>query len=72
MSRYASNQDVTRFFAVHGIEVPHVRREGDLRHLHVHGQHLTLPMPASAEECLHIVRQAISEQAGTITASSIG
>ena len=60
MSRYASNQDVTRFFSTHGIEVTHVRREGDLRHLRVHGQPLTLPMPASAEECLRIVQEAIA------------
>jgi hypothetical protein len=70
MSRYASNQEVTQFFAAHGIEVTHVRREGDLRHLRVQGQPLTLPMPASAEECLRIVRQAISDQDGTSSASS--
>ena len=57
MSRYASNQDVTHFFATHGIVVTHVRREGDLRHLRVQGQPLTLPMPASPEECLRIVRE---------------
>jgi len=64
MSRYASNQDVTRFFATHGIEVTHVRREGHLRNLFVQGQPLTLPMPASAEECLRIVREAIAENIG--------
>lgn len=61
MSRYASNQEVERFFASHDIEVTHVRREGDLRHLRVHGQPLTLPMPASADECLRIVRDAIAQ-----------
>lgn len=60
MSRYASNQEVARFFAEHGIEVTHVRREGDLRHLRVHGQPLTLPMPASAEECLTRVRESLA------------
>lgn len=59
MSRYASNQEVARFFAGHGIEVTHVRREGDLRHLRVNGQPLTLPMPASAEECLTRVRESL-------------
>lgn len=57
MSRYASNQDVTHFFATHGITVTNVRREGNLRHLLVQGQPLTLPMPASPEECLRIVRE---------------
>ncbi len=63
MSRYASNQEVTQFFASHGIEVTNVRREGDLRQLRVHGQPLTLPMPASPEECLRIVRECIASQA---------
>ncbi len=62
MSRYASNQEVAQFFSKHGIEVTHVRREGDLRHLRVQGQPLTLPMPASADECLRIVRAAIADQ----------
>jgi hypothetical protein len=62
MSRYASNQDVVRFFATHGITVTHVRREGDLRHLRVHGKALTLPMPASPDECLRIIRDAIAAQ----------
>lgn len=61
MSRYASNQEVVRFFASHDIEVTHVRREGDLRHIRVHGQPLTLPMPACADECLRIVRDAIAQ-----------
>lgn len=60
MSRYASNQEVTRFFASHGIEVTNVRREGDIRQLRVHGHPMTLPMPASAEECLRLVRECIS------------
>jgi hypothetical protein len=60
MSRYASNQEVTQFFASHGIEVTNVRREGQLRHLRVQGQPLTLPMPASPDECLRIVRDCIS------------
>ena len=57
MSRYASNQDVAQFFAMHGIEVTDVRREGDVRHLRLRGQPLTLPMPASPDECLRIVRE---------------
>lgn len=60
MSRYASNQDVTHFFAMHGITVTDVRREGTLRHLRIHGQPLTLPMPASPEECLRIVRAFVA------------
>ena len=60
MSRYASNQEVVRFFASHDIEVTHVRREGELRHLRVQGQPLTLPMPASADECLRLVRECIA------------
>jgi hypothetical protein len=59
MSRYASNQEVTCFFASHGIEVTHVRREGDARQLRVQGHPLTLPMPASPEECLRIVNESI-------------
>ena len=62
MSRYASNQEVVRFFASHDIEVTHVRREGELRHLRVHGQPLTLPMPASADECLRLVRERLAAQ----------
>lgn len=61
MSRYASNQDVVRFFASHGIAVTHVRREGPLRQLRVGGRSLTLPMPASPEECLRIVRECLAE-----------
>lgn len=62
MSRYASNQDVVRFFASHGIAVSHVRREGSLRQLSVGGRPLTLPMPASAEECLRIVREHLAQE----------
>jgi hypothetical protein len=62
MSGYASNQDVVQFFARHGIEVTQVRREGDLRHLRVKGQPLTLPMPASPDECLRLVRECIARQ----------
>ena len=63
MSRYASNQEVVHFFASHGIAVTHVRRAGPLRHLRVHGQPLTLPMPASLDECLRIVRDCIAQSA---------
>ena len=65
MSRYASNQEVTQFFASHGIEVTNVRREGQLRHLRVQGQPLTLPMPASPDECLLIVRDCIARLAAS-------
>lgn len=64
MSRYASNQDVVRFFASHGIEVTHVRREGPLRQLRAGGRPLTLPMPASPDECLRLVREHLAEGAG--------
>ena len=68
MSRYASNQEVTQFFASHGIVVTNVRREGQLRHLRVQGQPLTLPMPASPDECLRIVRDCIAASVdGSIT-----
>lgn len=62
MSRYASNQDVVRFFASHGIAVTHVRREGSLRQLRVGGRPLTLPMPASPEECLRIVQECLAKE----------
>ena len=62
MSRYASDLEVVQFFASHGIEVTHVRRLGKLRHLRVHGEPLTLPMPASPDECLRIVRECIAAQ----------
>ncbi|MDZ4404077.1 hypothetical protein [Prosthecobacter sp.] len=70
MSRYASNQEVVRFFASHGIEVTQVRREGELRHLRVHGQPLTLPMPASADECLRLVRKCLARSASKDTPPS--
>ena len=60
MSRYASNQDVVRFFAAHGIEVTHVRREGAVRHLNVRRQPLTLPMDASPDECLRRARESMA------------
>ncbi|WP_395739754.1 hypothetical protein [Prosthecobacter sp.] len=60
MARYASNQDVVRFFASHDIEVSHVRREGPVRHLQAAQKAITLPMDASPEECLRIVREAVA------------
>ncbi len=60
MSRYASNQDVVRFFAAHDIEVTHVRREGAVRHLCVGPLPLTLPMDASPDECLRRVREGVT------------
>lgn len=63
MSRYASNQEVVRFFASHGIDVTHVRREGSLRHLKVGGSPMTLPMPATAEECLRLVKDRLGNEA---------
>ena len=62
MSRYASNQEVVQFFPSHGITVTDVRHLGRLRHLRVNGQPLTLPMPASPDECLRIVRDCIAAQ----------
>lgn len=61
MSRYASDQEVVEFFADHGIVVTDVQRIGMSRHLRVQGQPLTLPMPASPEECLRIVRECIAQ-----------
>ncbi len=60
MSRYASNQDVVRFFAANDIEVTHVRRAGAVRHLCVRSLPLTLPMDASPEECLRRVREGVA------------
>ncbi len=71
MSRYASNYQVTQFFASHDIEVTHVHREGQLRHLRVNGQPLTLPMPATPDECLRIVRDCIAAQEAARTPSDI-
>jgi hypothetical protein len=59
MSRYASNQDVVRFFAGHGIEATKVRREGPVRHLCVNQKAVTLPMDASPDECLRLVRESM-------------
>lgn len=70
MSRYASNLEVTQFFASHGIPVTDVRREGMLRHLRVNGQPLTLPMPASPDECLRIVRDCMTAQTAARPAPS--
>lgn len=61
MSRYASDQEVVRFFAGHGIQVSQVRRAGPVRHLCAGGKALTLPMDASPEECLRRVREGISD-----------
>ena len=61
MSRYASNQEVVRFFASHGITVTNVRREGELRQLRAGGRPLSLPMPASPDECLRIVREHLAD-----------
>jgi hypothetical protein len=62
MSLYASDQEVVQFFASHGIEVTDVRRLGKLRHLRVQGQPLTLPMLASPDDCLRIVRDCIARR----------
>jgi maleate cis-trans isomerase len=60
MSLYATNQEVVEFFASHGIAVTEVHRLGMSRHLKVEGQPVTLPMPASPDECLRIVRECIA------------
>jgi hypothetical protein len=64
MSRYATDQEVVEFFASHGIAVTDVHRLGMSRHLKVQGQPVTLPMPASPDECLRIVRECIARMAG--------
>jgi hypothetical protein len=64
MSRYATDQEVVEFFASHGIAVTDVHRLGMSRHLKVQGQPVTLPMPASPDECLRIVRECIARIAG--------
>lgn len=61
MSRYASDQEVVEFFVDHGIVVTDVQRIGMSRHLRVQGHPLTLPMPASPDECLRIVRECIAQ-----------
>lgn len=61
MSRYATDQEVVQFFASHGIAVTDVHQVGFTRHLKVRGQSLTLPMPASPDECLRIVRECIAQ-----------
>jgi hypothetical protein len=63
MSRYATDQEVVEFFASHGITVTDVHRLGMSRHLKVKGQPVTLPMPASPDECLRIVRECIARTA---------
>ena len=62
MSRYASNQEVVRFFASRGITVTDVQHLGRLRHLRVNGQPPTLPVPASPDACLRIVRDCFAAQ----------
>jgi hypothetical protein len=64
MSRYATDQEVVQFFASHGIAVTDVHRVGMTRHLKVRGQSLMLPMPASPDECLRIVRESIAQVGG--------
>ena len=64
MSRYATDQEVVEFFASHGIAVTDVHRLGMSRHLKIQGQPVTLPMPASPDECLRIVRECIARIAG--------
>lgn len=60
MSRYATDQEVVEFFASHGIAVTDVHRLGMSRHLKVQGHPVTLPMPASPDECLRMVRECIA------------
>jgi hypothetical protein len=60
MSHYATDHEVVEFFASHGIQVTDVHRIGMSRHLKVKGKTLTLPMPASPEECLRLVREHIA------------
>lgn len=60
MSRYATDQEVVQFFASHGIAVTDVHRLGMSRHLKVKGSPVTLPMPASPDECLRLVRECIA------------
>ncbi len=62
MSLYATDQEVVQFFASHGIEVTDVQRLGKLRHLRVYGQPLTLPMLASPDDCLRIVRDCMERR----------
>ena len=60
MSRYATDQEVVEFFASRGITVTDVHRLGMSRHLKVKGRPVTLPMPASPDECLRIVRACLA------------
>jgi hypothetical protein len=60
MGKYATDQEVVRFFASQGIVVTDVHQIGMTRHLKVKGRPVTLPMPASPDVCLRIVRECIA------------
>lgn len=63
MIHYASNQEVVEFFASHGIIASQVFRDGPVRRLKVQGRAMSLPMDASPDECLRIVREDIASHA---------
>lgn len=58
MPHYATTAEFTAFFASHHIEVKDVRRDraAHVRRFTVGGKPMELPMDASPEMCLHLVR----------------
>lgn len=58
MPHYATTAEFTAFFASHHIEVKDVRRDraAHVRRFTVSGKPMELPMDASPEMCLHLVR----------------
>jgi len=64
MPRYATNQEFTVLFASRGIEVKDVRRdhEAHVRRFTVNGQAMELPMDASPEACVRLVRMQMAKR----------
>jgi len=62
MPHYATTPEFTAFFAKRGIEVKNVRRDraAHVRLFTVNGHPMELPMDASPEMCLHLVRAQLA------------
>jgi hypothetical protein len=56
--RYATNQEVIAFFAILGIEITNLKVKGRHRHLTCREVEIQLPMDASPDECVRLVRAA--------------